>query len=80
MSLLRVVRASLIAALLAGCSPAALGHGAAAAPTGVTPGYVTIHPDVSVSRNAEPTALEPPPRLDEHADVMAEILAIPPGH
>jgi len=39
---------------------------------------VTIAPDVSVSRNAEPTPLRQA-ALDEHADVMAEILAIPPG-
>jgi hypothetical protein len=45
----------------------------------LTPDYVTIVPDVSVSRTAQPAE----PRqsaLDEHADVMAEILAIPPGH
>lgn len=42
------------------------------------PGYVTITPEVSVSRNARP--FEPMrASVDEHADVMAEILALPPG-
>ncbi|HYQ16531.1 MAG TPA: hypothetical protein VEQ58_12260 [Polyangiaceae bacterium] len=49
-----------------------------AAQSQVTPDYVTIQPDVSVSRTAQPAELRQA-TLDEHADVMAEILAIPPG-
>lgn len=47
-------------------------------PAAATPGYVTITPDVSVSRNAQPTQLKQA-ALDPHADVMAEILALPAG-
>jgi hypothetical protein len=43
-----------------------------------TTGYVTLLPDVSVSRNAQPAQPTAPAR-DPRADVMAEILAIPPG-
>jgi hypothetical protein len=74
------IRAGGVAAtcLLAACSRAAPPP-AAITTRPLTPGYVTIVPDVSVSRNAQPAK----PRqatLDPHADVMAEILAIPPGH
>lgn len=41
--------------------------------------YLTIQPDVSVSRSAQP-AEEKHAAIDPNADVMAEILAIPPGH
>ena len=40
--------------------------------------YVTITPHVSVSRSAEETE-QPRAALDPNADVMAEILSIPPG-
>jgi glucose/arabinose dehydrogenase len=40
--------------------------------------YVTITPHVSVSRSAEEME-QPRAALDPNADVMAEILAIPPG-
>jgi hypothetical protein len=65
--------------LLFACSQAA--PLAPKAPTSPLPeGYVTIHPDVSVSESAKPPELEqasadPGP----NADVMAEIMAIPPG-
>lgn len=45
--------------------------------------YVTITPHVSVSRNADTrnadTTEQARAALDPNADVMAEILAIPPG-
>jgi hypothetical protein len=47
-------------------------------PPAITSDYRVIKPDVSVSRtalNVEPVE----PSLDPQADVMAEILAIPPG-
>jgi len=40
--------------------------------------YVTIVPQVSVSDNAKPPP-EPKPQLEADNDVMAEILALPPG-
>ena len=42
------------------------------------PSYVIIQADVSLSRTAQP-AEEKQAALDPNADVMAEILAIPPG-
>jgi hypothetical protein len=42
------------------------------------PEYVTVAPDVSISRTAEP-AEQKQASIDPNADVMAEILAIPPG-
>ena len=41
-------------------------------------GYLTIAPDVSVSRSAREYEAKQE-TLDPNADVMAEILAIPPG-
>jgi hypothetical protein len=41
--------------------------------------YRTIQPDVSVSPTPSADAPPQPPPLDPNADVMAEILAIPPG-
>jgi hypothetical protein len=73
----QVIRASIAVGLLLGCSRAAPPP-AALPPPVVTPEYVTIAPDVSVSRNAEPASPKQA-TLDERADVMAEILAIPPG-
>lgn len=46
--------------------------------TQATRDYVTVVPSVSVSRTAEEVELAQA-RLDPDADVMAEILAIPPG-
>jgi hypothetical protein len=43
------------------------------------PQYVVIQAEISLSRTAQP-AEERQAALDPHADVMAEILAIPPGH
>jgi hypothetical protein len=42
------------------------------------PHYIIIQADVSLSRTAQP-AQERQAALDPNADVMAEILAIPPG-
>ena len=44
----------------------------------VEPHYVIIQAEVSLSRTAQP-AEEKQAALDPNADVMAEILAIPPG-
>ena len=41
-------------------------------------GYLTIAPDVSVSRTAREYEAKQE-SLDPNADVMAEILAVPPG-
>jgi hypothetical protein len=71
------VRASIVVGLCLGCSRAA-GPPVASKPAPLTPEYVTITPDVSVSRNAQPA--EPKSAaLDPRADVMAEILALPAG-
>lgn len=77
MRLLRFASSFVPGLLLLGCA-----HAPAAAPVKPPPpmnDYVTVLPDVSVSR----TALEEPEqqqaRLDPNADVMAEILAIPAG-
>jgi hypothetical protein len=61
----------------------ACGHAAAprAASTPLQPqaaGYLTIAPEVSVSRTASEYEAKQE-TLDPNADVMAEILAIPPG-
>jgi hypothetical protein len=42
------------------------------------PGYITIVPDVSLSKTAQEAELKQA-AVDPNADVMAEILAIPPG-
>ena len=44
----------------------------------VDPHYVVIQAEVSLSRTAQP-AEQRQAALDPNADVMAEILAIPPG-
>jgi hypothetical protein len=44
----------------------------------VEPNYVIIQAEVSLSRTAQP-AEEKQAALDPNSDVMAEILAIPPG-
>jgi hypothetical protein len=77
MLVLRAVRAAAAACLLLGCSRTATPK-MAQAPKAFTPEYVVISPDVSLSRTAQPAEMKPV-QLDEHADVMAEILAIPPG-
>jgi hypothetical protein len=77
MWMIRAARGVAAACLLAGCS-SVTPPTVPAAPRPLTNEYVTIAPDVSVSRTAQPAELEQA-TLDEHADVMAEILAIPPG-
>jgi hypothetical protein len=68
------------ASLLLACghaAPARVNAGLTPTPT-APPEYVTVTPDVSVSRTAEP-AEQKQASIDPNADVMAEILAIPPG-
>jgi len=77
MPLGRLSSSAISASLLLGC---------ASAPPPRTPlqakaaerDYVTIQAEVSLSRTAQP-AEEKQAALDPNADVMAEILAIPPG-
>ncbi len=63
--------------LLLGCSHAVPPPATAPEAT-LSSEYRTIQPDVSVSPPEARTAAQPAP-LDPNADVMAEILAIPPG-
>ena len=74
----------LLASLAVSCSLLlACGHApppAPRAPAQEPSPYLTIEPDVSVSAPARPVALKQASvDLDPNADVMAEILAIPPG-
>ena len=62
--------------LLFGWSSAAVPVKSAAAPAAQE--YVTVLPSVSVSKTAERAELKQA-ALDPNEDVMAEILAIPPG-
>ena len=71
--------------LLLGCAsapplqPAARAEAQAKAKAkAVDPHYVVIQAEVSLSRTAQP-AEQRQAALDPNADVMAEILAIPPG-
>jgi hypothetical protein len=61
---------------LFGCAHGTTARAAKLAPR--TSDYVTVLPSVSVSRTAE-EAEQKEARLDPNADVMGEILAIPPG-
>lgn len=75
----RLVAPALLASLELACAhtrPAAVPAAPAAADEEAP--YVTITPHVSVSRQAEEVEQERA-ALDPNADVMAEILAIPPG-
>jgi hypothetical protein len=72
--LTRLVGSAIAASLLFACAPAA----SPAPPPRLDGGYLVIQPDVSVSRNARP-AIAKNVTVDERADIMAEILAIPPG-
>ncbi len=88
MTLLHVGRVSIAIGLTLGCAHSAAPPSSVAPSLGPppvaagyfsrAPGYVTISPEVTVSRNAQPFTAKPA-TLDEHADVMAEILALPPG-
>jgi hypothetical protein len=70
--LTRVAISAIVASLLFACASAT------SAPRPLESGYLVIKPDVSVSRNAQP-AIAKNAAVDERSDVMAEILAIPPG-
>ena len=76
---LRLAVLATLASLSLACSrnvaPLAPAH---PAPVAAEEPYVNITPHVSVSSNADDTE-EPRAALDPNADVMAEILAIPPG-
>ncbi len=76
---LRLVLPAITASLALACSrSAAPAHVAAEQPApSVDASYVTIEPNVSVS--PAPEAEQAHAALDPNADVMAEILAIPPG-
>jgi len=64
--------------LIFGCASAPPPPRTAAPAQLVDPSYITIQADVSLSRTAQP-AEQKQAALDPNADVMAEILAIPPG-
>jgi hypothetical protein len=74
--LTRTAGSALVASMLLACTPAVTK--VAAAPARADDGYLTIRPNVSVSKTAEPVVVKSA-SLEERADVMAEILAIPPG-
>lgn len=76
--LTRLACSATAASLLFACAPAAGPQPATATTRPLDSDYLTIRPDVSVSRNAQP-ALAKQVAVDPNADVMAEILAIPPG-
>lgn len=70
---------ALSTSLLLGCASAPPPRPATQANVkAVDPHYVVIQAEVSLSRTAQP-ADERHAALDPNADVMAEILAIPPG-
>ena len=73
----RLSSSALSTSLLLGCASAPPPRPAAQAKA-VEPHYVVIQAEVSLSRTAEP-AEQRHAALDPNADVMAEILAIPPG-
>jgi hypothetical protein len=73
----QVTRTVLAASLLLACSHSAPPP-AAANNVSLDANYLTVYPDVSVSRSAQEAELKQA-AVDPNADVMAEILAIPPG-
>jgi hypothetical protein len=75
-AMFRCLTCSAAASLVFACAPAA--KTPPATPQALDNGYLTIEPEVSVSRSAQP-AIAKNVALDERSDVMAEILAIPPG-
>ena len=78
MSLRRVSCIVVSATLLLACGHAATPRVASPAADPKASGYLTIAPEVSVSRSAREYQAKQE-SLDPNADVMAEILAIPPG-
>jgi hypothetical protein len=73
----RLTTTLLLASLFVfGCARGTTARASKLAPR--TSDYVTVLPNVSVSRTAEETQ-QKEARLDPNADVMGEILAIPPG-
>jgi hypothetical protein len=77
MPLGRFSSSAISTSLLLGCASAPPAQSPVEAKQ-LEPGYVTIQAEVSLSRTAQP-AEEKQAALDPNADVMAEILAIPPG-
>ena len=77
MLLAQLARTVMAASLLLACS-----HSAAppvTAPSApLDANYLTVYPEVSVSRTAQEAELKQA-AVDPNEDVMAEILAIPPG-
>ena len=77
MLLSRLTILAIPASLLLACAHTPAPLAPPRAPT-EEPDYVTIEPDVSLSKTAQETELKQA-AVDPNADVMAEILAIPPG-
>lgn len=78
MSLGRLSSSAISTSLILGCASAPPPPRTPVQAQLVEPSYVTIQAEVSLSRTAQP-AEEKQASLDPNADVMAEILAIPPG-
>jgi hypothetical protein len=74
----RLSSSALSTSLLLGCASTPPPLRPAAQAKSIEPHYIIIQAEVSLSRTAEP-AEERHAALDPKADVMAEILAIPPG-
>jgi hypothetical protein len=74
----QLTRTVVPACLLLACSHSAPPP-VAASNVSLDANYLTVYPDVSVSRSAQEAELKQA-AVDPNADVMAEILAIPPGH
>ena len=74
----RLSSSALSTSLFLGCASAPPPPRPALQAKQLEPHYVIIQADVSLSRTAQP-AQERQAALDPNADVMAEILAIPPG-
>ena len=67
------------ASLLFGCHrPPAPHVPKPASPAANADGYVTIRPEVTISATPATKPVEPV-KVDENEDIMASILAIPPG-
>ena len=74
----RLSSSALSTSLLLGCASSPPPPRPAVQAKQMEPHYIIIQAEVSLSRTAQP-APERQAALDPNADVMAEILAIPPG-
>jgi hypothetical protein len=75
----QVTRTIVAASLLFACSHSAPPPTSASSSAPLDANYLTVYPEVTVSRTAQEAELKQA-AIDPNEDVMAEILAIPPGH